>query len=277
MTTTVIQEHNGITPNYGPSGTGGEFNNMSLEDIMFAVFTGKASAQTEEIKKFAAQVKHNTLRATNFSNLKAALDTASEGLTEGDDTMSAGMVMVNWQDEYGNHETIAAGDAMSRLGFSSPAAQPLVDGAHEVHSMDHWEGLIRENLDSQTNPPISDADKASILHTLDHPHDGSTESTTWGNKSQSECAEYGQVGNWMWGFESAKRQQERWHPISKADLEKMATEIDNEHSALEGQQQIDMAKLNKMFTDVQTSWNLVNGGIKSFGGLNKSTAQSVNQ
>ena len=189
--TTTIDNNNARVNSYGATADTGEFANMSLEDIMFAVFSGKASAQTEEIKNFAATVKHNTLRATNLSNIKAALDAASEPLTKGDETADLSKVTVNYQNEDGTHVEKTLAEAMEAVGFSSA---------------DDFSGSM-----------------------------------------------------------------------SKADIEKVSTELDNQHSALEGQQQIDMAKLNKMFTDVQTSWNLVNGGIKSFGGLGKSFAQSLSQ
>ena len=41
------------------------------------------------------------------------------------------------------------------------------------------------------------------------------------------------------------------------------------------QAQIDMAKLNKMFTDVQTSWALVKSGVDTFGKLNRDTASRL--
>jgi len=109
-----------------------QFDNMSVEDIMFLVLTQRAAEQKKNIESFAAEVQANTLKATNYNNLKASLDEAaknSKGATAGD-------VTVTWENENGSTETITADEAMSRLGFTSDIQSQFSDSSAKISQND---------------------------------------------------------------------------------------------------------------------------------------------
>jgi len=109
-----------------------DFSNMSVEDIMFLVLTQRAEEQKKNIESFAASVQANTLKATNYNNLKASLDQAAKN-SKGE---KAGDIKVTWESEDGSTETITADTAMQRLGYSSDIGDEFSDSSKNISQND---------------------------------------------------------------------------------------------------------------------------------------------
>jgi len=258
-----------------------DFSNMSVEDIMFLVLTKRAEEQKKSIEAFAAQVQTNTLKATNYNNLKAAIDQAAKS----SDGAKPGDVQVTWENANGTTETISAGEAMQRLGYSSDTADKFTAVQKDQEAVDADKAQTQADLEKST----MGQDRKNLAIALE----GGSFGRSLGNgMSVEESSQYLRDRPDIYTPEirdtTVRADVEQYQKdeaslesdnasISQNDLETLSANLANAHDKIEGDNQIAMAQLQKDMDDYQTTLQTCSSSTTSMAQLGQKIGGTVGQ
>lgn len=260
-----------------------DFSEMSVEDIMFLVLTKRAEEQKKNIESFAAQVQANTLKATNYNNVKAAIDEAAknkDGVKAGDD------ISVTWENANGSTESISLGEAMDRLGYSSSTADKFTAVEKDQQAVDTDKAQTQTDLDQST----MGQDRKNLAIALEG---GSFGRSLGNNMTVEESSQYLRDHSDIYTPEitdktvrsdveqyqtdEAKLESDSGVKISQNDLETLSANLANAHDKIEGDNQIAMAQLQKDMDDYQTTLQTCSSSTTSMAQLAQKIGGTVGQ